>query len=63
MIFDTGQPHAVIRRGSSGFDVADFAPGIDGTRTANAIAAGELAKAHKGGRHGMRMRYRSRDYR
>ena len=32
VIFDTGQPHAVIRRGSSGFDVADFAPGIDGTQ-------------------------------
>lgn len=24
LIFDTGQPHGVIRRGSSGFDVADF---------------------------------------
>ncbi|MCZ8294355.1 MAG: hypothetical protein O9312_12635 [Hylemonella sp.] len=24
VIFDTGQPHAVINRGSSGFDVADF---------------------------------------
>ncbi|MFV0671566.1 hypothetical protein [Variovorax sp. tm] len=28
-IFDTGQPHAVIRRGSSGFDAADFAHGSD----------------------------------
>lgn len=28
-IFDTGQPHAVIRRGSSGFDEADFADGSD----------------------------------
>ena len=27
VIFDTGQPHAVIQRGSSGFDVADFPPG------------------------------------
>ena len=25
MVFDTGQPHGVIRRGSKGFDVADFA--------------------------------------
>ncbi len=24
VIFDTGQPHAVIKRGSSGFDAADF---------------------------------------
>jgi hypothetical protein len=29
VIFDTGQPHAVIRRGSSGFDAADFLPGKD----------------------------------
>jgi len=29
VIFDTGQPHAVIRRGSSGFDAADFAEGTD----------------------------------
>ena len=27
VIFDTGQPHAVIPRGSSGFDAADFPPG------------------------------------
>ncbi len=26
VIFDTGQPHAVIKRHSSGFDVADFPP-------------------------------------
>lgn len=26
VVFDTGQPHAVVRRGSSGFDVVDFAP-------------------------------------
>ena len=26
VIFDTGQPHAVIPRGSEGFDAADFAP-------------------------------------
>lgn len=26
VIFDTGQPHAVIQRHSSGFDVADFPP-------------------------------------
>jgi hypothetical protein len=31
VIFDTGQPHAVIRRRSSGFDAADFAPGQDCT--------------------------------
>lgn len=29
VVFDTGQPHAVIRRGSSGFDVADFAADQD----------------------------------
>ncbi|MDP1740857.1 hypothetical protein [Polaromonas sp.] len=29
VIFDTGQPHAVIRRGSSGFDAAHFLPGTD----------------------------------
>jgi hypothetical protein len=28
IIFDTCQPHAVIRRGSSGFDAADFPPGL-----------------------------------
>jgi len=32
VIFDTGQPHGVIRRGSSGFDVADFASGQDCTQ-------------------------------
>lgn len=29
VIFDTGQPHAVIERGSSGFDAASFPPGKD----------------------------------
>lgn len=29
VIFDTGQPHAVIKRGSSGFDAACFGPGRD----------------------------------
>jgi hypothetical protein len=29
VIFDTGQPHAVIRRGSEGFDAGSFGPGID----------------------------------
>ncbi|KAE8753932.1 MULTISPECIES: hypothetical protein [Paraburkholderia] len=29
VIFDTGQPHGVIQRGSSGFDAADFAPDQD----------------------------------
>lgn len=32
VIFDTGQPHAVIRRGSDGFDVADFPPDQDCTQ-------------------------------
>jgi hypothetical protein len=32
LIFDTGQPHAVIRRGSSGFDVGDFGPAQDCTQ-------------------------------
>lgn len=31
VVFDTGQPHAVIRRGASGFDGAGFAPGQDCT--------------------------------
>jgi hypothetical protein len=30
MVFDTGQPHAVIPRGRSGFDAADFAAGREG---------------------------------
>jgi hypothetical protein len=29
VIFDTGQPHGVIRRGSSGFNVEDFTPDRD----------------------------------
>jgi hypothetical protein len=29
VIFDTAQPHGVIRRGGSGFSVADFTPGQD----------------------------------
>lgn len=32
VIFDTGQPHAVIARGSSGFDVANFPPEQDCTQ-------------------------------
>ena len=32
VIFDTGQPHAVIPRGSSGFKGADFPPGRDCTQ-------------------------------
>lgn len=32
VLFDTGQPHAVIPRGSSGFHVADFASGQDRTQ-------------------------------
>ena len=32
VIFDTGQPHGVIQRGSRGFNVADFAPGQDCTQ-------------------------------
>ena len=32
MIFDTGQPHAVIHRRSSGFNAADFAPDLDYTQ-------------------------------
>jgi hypothetical protein len=32
VIFDTGQPHGVIERGSSGFDVADFSPDRDCTQ-------------------------------
>jgi hypothetical protein len=29
VIFDTGQPHGVIQRGSSGFNAAEFAPDRD----------------------------------
>jgi hypothetical protein len=29
VIFDTSQPHAVIKRDSSGFDTSDFLPGTD----------------------------------
>ncbi|MDO8374989.1 MAG: hypothetical protein Q7T39_23915 [Polaromonas sp.] len=29
VVFDTGQPHAVIKRHGSGFDAADFPPGQD----------------------------------
>jgi hypothetical protein len=32
VIFDTGRPHAVIRRGSNAFDVADFGPDKDCTQ-------------------------------
>jgi len=32
VIFDTGQPHAVIERGSAGFDVGDFLPDRDCTQ-------------------------------
>lgn len=31
VVFDTGQPHAVIRRDRAGFDAADFASDVDGT--------------------------------
>lgn len=29
VVFDTGQPHAVVKRHGRGFDVADFPPGQD----------------------------------
>ena len=32
VVFDTGQPHAVIERGNQGFDAADFATGRDCTQ-------------------------------
>jgi hypothetical protein len=32
VVFDTGQPHAVIARHSSGFDPADFPPGRDASQ-------------------------------
>ncbi|CAN5777974.1 hypothetical protein BH11PSE13_BH11PSE13_27600 [soil metagenome] len=32
LVFDTGQPHAVVRRGGDSFDVADFAPDQDCTQ-------------------------------
>jgi hypothetical protein len=32
VVFDTGQPHAVIERGTTGFDAAHFAPERDCTQ-------------------------------
>lgn len=32
VVFDTGQPHGVIPRQASGFDVADFLPALDSTQ-------------------------------
>ncbi|MCY0385939.1 hypothetical protein OVY01_01510 [Robbsia sp. Bb-Pol-6] len=32
LIFDTGQPHGVVRRGGDAFDMADFASGRDATQ-------------------------------
>ena len=32
IVFDTGQPHAVINRRSTGFDAADFLPEVDCTQ-------------------------------
>lgn len=32
VLFDTGQPHAVVERGSSGFDAADFPPDRERTQ-------------------------------
>ena len=32
VLFDTGQPHGVIKRGSGGFNAADFAPDQDCTQ-------------------------------
>lgn len=32
VVFDTGQPHAVVPRGRSDFDASDFAAGRDGTQ-------------------------------
>ncbi len=54
MVFDTGQPHAVIPRGRSrGFDAADFGPGAQGLQVfltwelpvENAAVAGALGIA------------------
>lgn len=35
LLFDTCQPHGVIRRGAAGFDAEDFAPGPDVAQTAH----------------------------
>ena len=43
LVFDTGQPHAVIERGSPGFRVADFAPERDCTQV---FLTWELPIAH-----------------
>ena len=45
LVFDTGQPHAVIQRGSTGFNVADFAPEQDYTQV---FLTWELPIAHPG---------------
>ena len=45
LIFDTGQPHAVVRRGSSAFDAADFAPDRECTQV---FLTWELPVAHAG---------------
>jgi len=43
LLFDTAQPHAVIRRGAAGFDAADFAPARDLTQV---FLTWELPIAH-----------------
>ena len=43
VVFDTGQPHAVIGRRSAGFEAADFAPGQDCTQV---FLTWELAIEH-----------------
>ena len=43
LVFDTGQPHAVIKRGNTGFNMADFAPERDCTQV---FLTWELPIAH-----------------
>ena len=54
VVFDTGQPHAVIQRRSGGFNVADFAPDRDCTQV---FLTWELpiTNAHVG--HALRITY------
>lgn len=54
VVFDTGQPHGVIRRDSESFDPADFAPGRDCNLL---FLTWELPIEHAGVGHALRIRY------
>ena len=54
LVFDTGQPHAVIRRGSNGFSAADFGPEMDATQV---FLTWELPVEHAGVACALRVRF------